>query len=174
MDSHVDDYGRVAIDFSDIAEVLYEGLPPRAILVSPSVELDAFNARCEDLERPEYKLGSPEPLPYPPTEEHARRSASWLICEDLRDLDVRAFVRSLCSTPEQIARVDHEMDLFEGRGLVPLLQTMICLVDHFRTNEAVWGVGRGSSVASYVLFLIGVHRIDSMRYGLQIEEFLKD
>jgi DNA polymerase III alpha subunit len=37
----------------------------------------------------------------------------------------------------------------------------------------VWGVGRGSSVASYVLFLIGVHRIDSMKYNLDYKEFLR-
>ena len=31
-----------------------------------------------------------------------------------------------------------------------------------RENNIVWGVGRGSPVASYVLFLIGVHRINSI------------
>jgi DNA polymerase III alpha subunit len=34
-------------------------------------------------------------------------------------------------------------------------------------------VGRGSSVASYVLFLIGVHKIDPIKYELPIEEFFK-
>jgi DNA polymerase III alpha subunit len=47
------------------------------------------------------------------------------------------------------------------------------LVDAMRENKIVWGVGRGSSVASYVLYLIGVHRIDSIKYDLDIKEFLK-
>jgi hypothetical protein len=42
-----------------------------------------------------------------------------------------------------------------------------------RENKIVWGVGRGSSVASYVLFLIGVHKINSIKYNLDINEFLK-
>jgi DNA polymerase III alpha subunit len=42
-----------------------------------------------------------------------------------------------------------------------------------RKHNIVWGVGRGSSVASYVLYLIGVHKINSMYYDLDIEEFLR-
>jgi DNA polymerase III alpha subunit len=40
-------------------------------------------------------------------------------------------------------------------------------------NHVIWGVGRGSSVASYVLYLLGVHRIDSMFYDLDVSEFLR-
>jgi DNA polymerase III alpha subunit len=65
------------------------------------------------------------------------------------------------------------MDLYDERHLEPVLQLMIFLVDTFRKNKIVWGVGRGSSVASYCLYLIGVHRINSLRYGLDIGEFLK-
>jgi len=50
---------------------------------------------------------------------------------------------------------------------------MIYIVDMMRKNNLVWGVGRGSSVASYVLYLIGIHKIDSLKYNLNIEEFLK-
>ena len=42
-----------------------------------------------------------------------------------------------------------------------------------RENQLIWGVGRGSSTASYVLYLLGVHRIDSMYYDLDPEEFLR-
>jgi DNA polymerase III alpha subunit len=47
------------------------------------------------------------------------------------------------------------------------------IVDTLRANNIVWGVGRGSSVASYVLHLIGVHKIDSIKYSIPIEEFFK-
>jgi DNA polymerase III alpha subunit len=47
------------------------------------------------------------------------------------------------------------------------------LVDTLRKNKIIWGVGRGSSVASYVLYLIGVHKVDSIKYNLPIEEFFK-
>jgi DNA polymerase III alpha subunit len=42
-----------------------------------------------------------------------------------------------------------------------------------KENNIVLGVGRGSSVASYVLYLLGVHRVDSLKYDLDIKEFLK-
>jgi len=54
-----------------------------------------------------------------------------------------------------------------------LLRYMIYLVDFMREHTIVWGVGRGSSVASYVLYLIGVHKIDSIQYGLDWREFLR-
>ena len=63
--------------------------------------------------------------------------------------------------------------MFEERQLLPLLQLMIYLIYHFTQNKVVWGVGRGSSVSSYVLFLIGVHKIDSLAYNLDIRDFLK-
>ena len=40
-------------------------------------------------------------------------------------------------------------------------------------NNLIWGVGRGSSVASYVLYKLGVHRIDSIFYDLDPGEFLR-
>jgi DNA polymerase III alpha subunit len=66
-----------------------------------------------------------------------------------------------------------ELDEYEMRGMLPLLQYMIYLVDFMRENDIVWGVGRGSSVASYVLYIIGVHRINSIQYDLDWKEFLR-
>jgi DNA polymerase III alpha subunit len=54
-----------------------------------------------------------------------------------------------------------------------LLKYLKYLVDTMRKNNVVWGVGRGSSVASFVLFLLEVHRINSLYYDLSIDEFLK-
>jgi DNA polymerase III alpha subunit len=54
-----------------------------------------------------------------------------------------------------------------------LLRFLVYIVDVMREQDIVWGVGRGSSVASYVLYLIGVHKIDSLYYDLDIAEFLR-
>ena len=70
-------------------------------------------------------------------------------------------------------RVEQELTEYKKRGMKDLLRYMIYLVDFMRENEIVWGVGRGSSVASYVLYLIGVHRIDSIKYDLDWREFLR-
>ena len=63
--------------------------------------------------------------------------------------------------------------MFEQRGLYPILQLLVYIIDIMRKNNLVWGVGRGSSVASYVLYLMGVHKVDSYKYSLDIKEFLK-
>ena len=47
------------------------------------------------------------------------------------------------------------------------------LVDVSKENNIVLGVGRGSSVASYILYLLGIHKVDSLAYNLDIKEFLK-
>lgn len=97
---------------------------------------------------------------------------SWFMpenyCIDLVDL-----LYSKCTTEAQRARVDTELMLFIQHGMFDLLFYLKYLVDTMREHKIVWGVGRGSSVASYVLFLIGVHKIDSIKYELDIHEFLK-
>jgi DNA polymerase III alpha subunit len=69
--------------------------------------------------------------------------------------------------------VGQELLLYQERGLFDLLRYLKYLVDVMRGNHVIWGVGRGSSVASYVLYLLGVHRIDSMFYDLDVREFLR-
>jgi DNA polymerase III alpha subunit len=79
----------------------------------------------------------------------------------------------MCTTEVQRRRVDEELELFIQHGMFDLLFYLKYLVDTMRENNIVWGVGRGSSVASYVLYLLGVHKIDSIKYELDIKEFLK-
>jgi hypothetical protein len=72
-----------------------------------------------------------------------------------------------------LARVDLELEEFQQRELVDLLRFLVYFIDTIRTNNVIYGVGRGSSIASYVLYLLNVHRIDSFKYNLDIKEFLK-
>jgi DNA polymerase III alpha subunit len=107
-------------------------------------------------------------------------STEYNIPQEYKDIDVEAYVRdALCGetlddpTQEQLDRVNSELKEYEARNLFPVLQLMIYIVDEMRNNNIVWGVGRGSSVSSYVLYLLDVHKIDSVKYELDIKEFLK-
>jgi DNA polymerase III alpha subunit len=102
-------------------------------------------------------------------------SKQFNIPQHYKELDVEFYIKNMIeiSTPEQIARVGMELDMFRARNLFPVLQLLIYIVDTMRKHNLVWGVGRGSSVASYCLYLIGVHKIDSVKYNLDIREFLK-
>ena len=79
----------------------------------------------------------------------------------------------LCRTDAELQRVGSELLLYQERDMFDLLRFLVYMVDTMRNNSIVWGVGRGSSVASYVLYLIGVHKIDSLYYDLDIAEFLR-
>ena len=96
----------------------------------------------------------------------------WFIPTEYQDMDVAAFLVEKCP-PENYERLATELALFEQHNMMPVLKFMKYLVDTLRANNVVWGVGRGSSVASYVLFLLGVHKVDSVKYDLPIEEFFK-
>ena len=98
---------------------------------------------------------------------------TWFMPDEYKNLDIAKWVLDKCITEEEVQRVGTELLMFQERNLLVLLQYMKYFVDVMRKHNKVWGVGRGSSVSSYVLFLIGVHKIDSLYYDLDIAEFLK-
>lgn len=102
-----------------------------------------------------------------------QQQANWHMPESYKQLDIAAWVLGLCKEEHELQRVGQELLMFQERDLFNMLRYMKYLVDTLRKNNLVWGVGRGSSVASYVLYLIGIHRINSLYYQLGIEEFLK-
>ena len=98
--------------------------------------------------------------------------ANWFMPDDYCP-NIVEMLYGMCSTPEQTDRVSLELELFIQHNMMDLLYYLKYLVDTMRENNIVWGVGRGSSVASYVLYLLGVHKVDSIKYELDIKEFLK-
>jgi DNA polymerase III alpha subunit len=98
---------------------------------------------------------------------------NWLMPEEYQTFDIAKWLLDQCTHEDEIQRVGKELLMYQKRDLFMLLQYMKYLVDLMRENNIVWGVGRGSSVSSFVLFLIGIHRINSLYYDLDIEEFLK-
>ena len=99
--------------------------------------------------------------------------SKWLMPDNYKNLDIAKYLLDLCSSDAELQRVGQELILFQERNMFNLLRYLKYLVDTMRTHNIVWGVGRGSSVSSFVLFLIGVHRINSLYYDLSIDEFLK-
>jgi DNA polymerase III alpha subunit len=101
------------------------------------------------------------------------QSNKWLIPEKYQTFDVETFCLDRCQTNEQSIRTRTELELFKKYNMLDVLKAMKYLVDVMTEHQIVWGVGRGSSVSSYVLHLLGLHKIDSIKYNLPIEEFFK-
>jgi DNA polymerase III alpha subunit len=108
-----------------------------------------------------------------PAEFHSQQQRNWHMPTEYQDLDVAKHVLGLCKNEIELQRCGHELLIYQDRGLFDLLKYMVYLVDIMRKNNIVWGLGRGSSVASYVLYKLGVHQVDSIYYNLDVEEFLR-
>jgi len=101
------------------------------------------------------------------------QQSEWHMPVEYLEFDIATHILSLCKTEAELQRVGQELLLFQERDLFNLLRYLKYFVDTMRANSIVWGLGRGSSTASYVLYLLGVHKINSLYYDLPIEEFLK-
>lgn len=159
-------------DEDDIIDVIMKGRDIGSIqgmIVDQSVDLSRFPdtlTTVPDLHAQRFHSCS---VP----EFHSMKQRQWFMPREYQDIDIAEHILSLCQTPEQLQRAGQELLLFQEHDLFDLLRYLRYLVTVMRDNNIIWGVGRGSSVASYVLYLLGVHRIDSMYYDLDPREFLR-
>jgi DNA polymerase III alpha subunit len=102
-------------------------------------------------------------------------SKEFNIPQHYKELDVEKYIHDklVQRDPDEIGRVEMELEMYKERGLFPVLQLLIWIVDTMRKHNLVWGVGRGSSVSSYLLYILGIHKVNSYKYGLDIKEFLR-
>lgn len=115
-----------------------------------------------------------EKLNYPMPMVDIPSTREWFIPNEYKNIDIREWLLSKCTSQDQIQRVELELDLFNKQGMTDILPVMLYIVDTLRSQNIVWGVGRGSSVSCYCLYLIGIHKIDSLKYDLPINEFFKE
>jgi len=152
-----------------------------ALYVNPNINLSALD--LEDVDQfnqanellyagyAELKLaGTPDCTP---AEYHRQNQKHWNMPAEYAEFDIAKWLLDQCENDEQRQRVGQELLLYVDRGLEDLLRFLRYMVQIMRDNNIVWGVGRGSSVASYVLYLIGVHKIDSLYYDLDVTDFLR-
>jgi DNA polymerase III alpha subunit len=170
-----DYFGEVVLNENDLIQGLYSGkiTNPGSVNIEDQHLIDQFNNACIANADPMQKIVRYSSPDISVSEYDQTCQKSWLIPDEYKNFDVESYIRSLCVTDEEAERVDMELRLFHQYDMINVLKFLKYLVDTMRSNNVVWGVGRGSSVASYCLFLIGAHRINSLKYNLDITEFLK-
>lgn len=100
--------------------------------------------------------------------------SDWQMPDEYKQLDIEFWLREKVPPwADEAVRLEEELAAFRERNMLDLLRWLKYFVDTMEKEGIVWGVGRGSSVASYVLFLIGVHSIDPIKYNLDWQEFLR-
>jgi len=167
-----DQYGQTYTNSQELCDLLYKnpGLDISLFQVEDSIE---YNRSVAELHAELDLLDSYHNISQSVEEFDSVLQKNWHMPQEYRDLDIAEYVLGLCQQEHELQRVGQELLLYQERNLFDLLRYLKYLVDTLRKNNVVWGVGRGSSVASYVLFLLGVHKIDSLFYNLDIDEFLK-
>ena len=180
-----DSLGIPRFNNKDLIDMIYSGNADKChvVLCDSSDDIDKFNEVCQ--EQGFSKLQKYIPLDVDEKTFDGVCQNDWFMPEKYKEINPNRWLEAklmeklqiedpvaLRDTQEWI-RVTEELTEYFARGMYPLLQYMIYLVDFMRENNIVWGVGRGSSVASYVLYLIGVHKIDSIQFDLDWHEFLR-
>lgn len=158
-----------------VAELFLRGIPSQQLRVSSVDEdIELFNSQVTDSLK--IKLVTQEPIKF---------DFSWQIPDEFKSLDIEKYIHELfvsqvspSYTEEQFERaanrVVEELEKFRQRGLFDVLRTIAFVMSEFRRTDQIWGVGRGSSCASYVLFLMGLHCVDPIIFDVDLEEFMHD
>jgi hypothetical protein len=157
---------------AEIAELLYEhpGFDLRAInLADP----DKYNSAIAELYLDWPMLNKAESITDDPALFHANNQKTWRMPVEYQDMDIAKWVLAQCKDQNQLQRAGQELLEYQNRDLMGMLCYLKYLTDTARSNNIVLGVGRGSSVASFVLYLIGVHRVDSLYQDLDFNEFMR-
>jgi DNA polymerase III alpha subunit len=167
-------YGEIVLDQDDVFNLLMSGHAVEdlcRLTVDQTIDIDKLVSLLPDLENL---------MTWKYTQDHGSveqydqtNQQKWLMPTEYQELDIAAHVLSLCDGTEELQRAGQELLMFQERGLFDLLRWLVYLIDIMKQHRIVWGVGRGSSVASFVLFKLGVHRINSLHYDLDPAQFLR-
>jgi DNA polymerase III alpha subunit len=168
-------FGEIILDIDDLCDLVMQG---RDVTTLKNVVVD----HTVDIMGLVGNISNPNQLPswtfckstdISIDEFDGERQKTWFMPQIYKDLDIAKHVLDLCQSQEQLQRAGEELLLYQERGLLDLLRYLKYLVDVMTEYHVTWGVGRGSSVASYVLYLLRVHKIDSLMYDLNPREFLR-
>ncbi len=171
----IDALGLPKYGIEDCMDLIYKGKLDTLfkVYVEKNSESEQFNQSIKETGDGQ-QLKFYEPLDIGLNDFDNLLQSEWFMPNSYKQFDIEKFLDTQCpDTPEAKQRVAEELSKFKELGHLNLLKFLHFLVGFMKENKIVWGVGRGSSVASYVLFLLGVHKIDSIQYGLDWREFLR-
>jgi DNA polymerase III alpha subunit len=163
-----DEYGQIIYQESDIFNLLYKNITDIDDLVIEESDdiklfLDNTTIKFKNYIKPTVSVDDFDKI----------NQDQWFLPDEYKDFSIYQFCVDNCDTDEKLYRCVEELKLYEKLNMIPVLIMLKYIIDTLRKHNIIWGVGRGSSVSSYILYLIGVHKIDSIKYGLDYNEFLR-
>jgi DNA polymerase III alpha subunit len=164
-------YNEIEVTENDLVEGMLQGKSAKYIVTKDTEKIDSYNHFCTLFkfdDQIDYET------PADTNDKYSYKDANnWWMPEEYKTLDIEQYLLRLITTPQQRERVYAELEEFRQRDMLPMLNFLVYMITELKSNNIMWGVGRGSSVSSYILYLIGVHKIDSIKYNLDYKEFLR-
>lgn len=173
--SKINEFGEISLTEDEVIDALLHGNEISNVVLLDDTALSRY-------ERTVKRVSTDNELVFYPATNHSeppttvlrRRSSKWLIPPEYLYMDIAEYLMGRCSNDQEVARVEEELKEYIKRGEVITLIVMKYIVDKFRENKVVWGVGRGSSVSSFCLYLIGINKINPMKYGISYTDYFKE
>lgn len=167
-----DRYGQVVFHENDLCELLYKNHKVDLSKIQMD-NPDKFNAGNKKLHAGLPTIKKYQSLNIDLTAFDKGNQNNWLMPDQYKNFDIENWLYSKCSGVASTKRVEQELELYRQTNLLDLLKYIKYLVDTMTNKNILWGVGRGSSTSSYILYLIGLHMVDPLKYDIPIEEFFK-
>lgn len=160
--------GKIEIEPDKVAKYMIDGISLDNIVVTHSnFDVDEYNKRND--------------IKIQTADEEVMLDLEWNIPEYYKSLDIDNYVLEylVSKIPHNeidvgVLRLVNELEQVKKRNLYDFLRTIIFIIDKFKEKNVVWGVGRGSSCASYILYLMDVHLVNPLKYNIRLEEFFHD
>lgn len=167
-DRIIDDDGNVVYFLNSLIELLYKGESPSELLFPENdVDVKLFNQNAyENFDEESYSL----PKSLKTIEE---RKHKWFYPDFYDTIDLKEYFLALCKNDIEKNRALEELDMFMERDMEKFLRFCIYFSNMINENNWVIGVGRGSSCACFLLYLLKIHLVNPIQYNLNIKEFLK-
>ena len=171
--TNTNQYGEPIVNCNDLIELVYQGYDIDKLKVNDD-RVERYNSTINELALDWPTIQKLSDMEISIEDYDRALQSDWYMSDEYKNMNIIEHIKSLAITDEEKKRVSEELELYVKYSLLNVLRFLVYLIDTMRKNDIVWGVGRGSSVSSYVLYLLGVHKVDSIKYDLNITDFLKD
>ena len=164
--------GDSTIPANDVIKYIQAGIPLSSLFLEEiTPEIKQFNSMLPPEDRMTLKTNINEP------------NFNWVLPDEYQEID--PFTHCVDIIQDMMTQYDDaegnargqravtELVLFRNLDLLPLLTVLIYIINTLQNHSVVWGTVRGSSVSSYLLYLLGTHDVDSFAYELQISDFIR-
>lgn len=136
-----------------------------------------FSSKFEDIDLGLHGVRLPEFNIESSTKRHLNLSEDVSNYDFLRALALNGFKelkidKSLPEYKKYVDRAKYELETLKELGFTDYVLLVWDVINFCKTNNIPVGLGRGSAAGSLILYLIGVTRIDPVKYNLYFERFI--